>query len=186
MCRRINKPALKPIYILNMKIIKSTALLFWGILLFSCNDNKINASVQAHIDSLNMKIQMKSDSLSQLETNKTRVANFYQELFGNKDSTAIDRYIGSTYIQHNPALPDGKEALKKGVAIWFKGQPKEKVDIQHLGADGNLVYIHTKAKMGPKTVSVIDIFRIENGKIVEHWDVLQDVPVKSANPHPMF
>lgn len=169
-----------------MKIIKSILLVLFGILLFSCNNNEVNASMQTHIDSLNMKIQMLSDSLNQLETNKTLVANFYQELFGNKDSAAIDKYIGSTYIQHNPALPDGKEALKKGVAVWFKGQPKEKVDIQHLGADGNLVYIHTKAKMGPKTVSVIDIFRIENGKIVEHWDVLQDVPIKSANPHPMF
>jgi predicted SnoaL-like aldol condensation-catalyzing enzyme len=156
------------------------------MLQYACNMHEVDASVQSHVDSLNMKIQMLSDSLSRLETNKRLVANFYQELFGDKDSTAIDRYIGTEYIQHNPALPDGKEALKKGVAVWFKGQEKERVDIQHLGADGNLVYIHTRAKMGPKIVSVIDIFRIENGKIVEHWDVLQDVPVKSANPHPMF
>ena len=58
--------------------------------------------------------------------------------------------------------------------------------IQHLNAEGDFVYIHTKSKMGPKTVSIIDVFRIENGKIAEHWDVIQEVPEKSANPHPMF
>src|SRR6476619_7205338 len=98
-----------------MNIMKPTLVALFGMLLFSCNRHEVDASVQAHVDSLNMKIQMLSDSLSQLETNKRLVANFYQELFGNKDSTAIDRYIGNTYIQHNPALPDGKEALKKGV-----------------------------------------------------------------------
>jgi predicted SnoaL-like aldol condensation-catalyzing enzyme len=83
-------------------------------------------------------------------------------------------------------LPDGKDALKQGFAQWFKDAPKEEIDIQHIGADGDLVYIHTRAKMGGKTASIIDIFRIENGKIAEHWDVIQEVPEKSANPHPMF
>lgn len=133
--------------------------------------------------------QTKSDcekKFQQLESNKAMVVKFYQELFGDKDASAIDRYIGNTYIQHNPALPDGKEALSNAVKEWFKGAPKEKVDFQHIAADGDLVYLHIRSKHGNKVTAIVDIFRIENGKIVEHWDVIQEVPEKSANPHPMF
>jgi predicted SnoaL-like aldol condensation-catalyzing enzyme len=138
------------------------------------------------IDSLTQQITLLTDSQNLEDINKKMVADFYQQLFGDKDTTAIDRYIGDIYIQHNPALPDGKEALKNAVSQWFKGAPKEKINIQHLAADGDLVYIHTKTQSGNKTSSVLDIFRIEKGKIVEHWDVIQDVPEKSANAHPMF
>lgn len=121
-----------------------------------------------------------------LEHNKKMVAEFYQKLFGDKDINSINEYIGDVYIQHNPYVADGKQALIKACKQWFKGEPKEKIDIQHIAADGNLVFIHTKSHEGSKTLSVIDIFRIENGKIVEHWDVAQAVPEKAANSHPMF
>ena len=131
-----------------------------------------------------------ADSLSKqatmLSLNKKMVAEFYQEFFGDKNIAALDKYLAPNYIQHNPGLPDGREALRQGATVWFKGAPKTKIDIQHLSADGDLVYIHTKSKMGDKTNSVIDIFRIEDGKIAEHWDVIQEVPEKSPNPHPMF
>jgi len=154
--------------------------------LFSCNSHDVNPAAQMTIDSLNMQVKSLRDSLNQNASNKKMVADFYQALFGDKNPTVIDQYIADTYIQHNPALPDGKEALKQGVAVWFKGQPKDTVDVKHLGADGNFVYIHTKSKMGNKTVSILDIFRLENGKIAEHWDIIQEVPAKSANAHPMF
>src|SRR5450432_39617 len=171
--------------------MKSILPVFLTIAVFSfsvisCNNKEVNATSQAQIDSLTMQVKSLRDSLNQTITNKKMVADFYQELFGDKNVGAIDQYIGDTYIQHNPALPDGKDALKKGVAVWFKGQPKDTVDVKHLGADGNLVYIHTKSKMGNKTYSILDIFRVENGKIAEHWDILQEVPAKSANSHPMF
>jgi len=149
-----------------------------AIALASCG-NQAAENVQATADSL-------SRQATQLSLNKKMVAEFYQEFFGDKNIAAADQYLADNYIQHNPALPDGKAALKDGATLWFKGAPKTKIDIQHLSADGNLVYIHTKSKMGDKTISVIDIFRIENGKIAEHWDVIQEVPAKSANNHPMF
>lgn len=118
--------------------------------------------------------------------NKKLVAEFYQKLFGDKNLDAIDEYIVDDYIQHNPMAADGKQALKDVLKKWFVNAPKEKIDIQHLGADGDFVYIHLRSKMGTKTVSVIDIFRLKDNKIVEHWDVIQEVPEKSANNHPMF
>lgn len=120
------------------------------------------------------------------EANKKMVVEFYQQLFGDKNPDAINKYIGDKYIQHNPGLPDGKEALLNAVKTWFKDAPKEKVDFQHVAADGDLVFLHVKSKSGPKVRAIVDIFRIENGKIVEHWDVIQEVPEKSANDHPMF
>jgi predicted SnoaL-like aldol condensation-catalyzing enzyme len=153
----------------------------------SCNNNnEVNPATQVTIDSLNMQIKSLKDSLNQNALNKKMIADFYQALFGDKNQAVIDQYVADTYIQHNPSLPDGREALKKGVAVWFKGQPKDTVDVRHLGADGNFVYIHTKSKMGNKTYSILDIFRLENGKIAEHWDIMQEVPAKSANAHPMF
>jgi predicted SnoaL-like aldol condensation-catalyzing enzyme len=137
-------------------------------------------------DSTKKKISLLEDTLRLQKFNKKLVADFYQQLFGDKDISAIDRYVADDYIQHNPGLKDGKEALKLGASQWFKGAPKEKINIQHLSAEGNLVYIHTKTSRGPKVVSVLDIFRVENGKILEHWDIIQEVPEKSENAHPMF
>ena len=174
----------------NKKMSKAKLTLLslasFTILLFSCNSKDSGTTTQGNVDSINKQIQTFSDNQKQTEVNKKLVADFYQELFGDKEVNSIDKYIGETYIQHNPSVADGKEALKKGVTEWFKGAPKEKIDIQHLNAEGNFVYIHTKGKRGAATVSIIDIFRLENGKIVEHWDVSQEVPEKSANAHPMF
>jgi predicted SnoaL-like aldol condensation-catalyzing enzyme len=155
--------------------------------LSSCSKQKAKSdSEKAHADSLASEVAMLRSVDQQLEENKKLVANLYQEVFGDKNIDAVDKYIGDNYIQHNPAVADGKEALKAALKVWFKDAPKEKIDIQHIGADGNFVYIHTKSRQGNKTISVMDIFRIDGSKIVEHWDVMQEVPAKAANDHPMF
>ncbi|RWY52461.1 nuclear transport factor 2 family protein [Mucilaginibacter gilvus] len=161
-----------------MKKLIPALFILASVVIISCN-NKGAETEKATADSL-------SKAATQLSLNKKMVAEFYQEFFGDKNIGALDKYLAENYIQHNPALPDGREALRQGATLWFKGAPKTKIDIQHLAADGNFVYIHLKSKMGDKVSSVIDIFRIENGKIAEHWDVIQDVPEKSANAHPMF
>lgn len=119
--------------------------------------------------------------------NKRIVLDFYQQMFGDKDLSAVDRFIAPEYIQHNPAVADGAAAFKAAASKWFEGQPKTKIDVQHIASDGDLVFIDLKNKNADGSLkSTIDIFRLENGKIVEHWDTQQDVPKESANSHPMF
>lgn len=119
--------------------------------------------------------------------NKRIVLDFYQQMFGDKDLSAVDKYIAPEYIQHNPEVADGAAAFKSAAAKWFEGQPKTKVDVQRIASDGDLVFIHIKNKKPDGSlISTIDIFRLEDGKIVEHWDAQQDVPKQSANKHPMF
>jgi predicted SnoaL-like aldol condensation-catalyzing enzyme len=121
------------------------------------------------------------------ERNKKIVVEFYQKLFGDKDISVIDQYIVEDYIQHNPIAADGRQPLKDIAVKWIANQPKTKVDFQKVVADGDLVILHIKSKsFTGKDMSLIDIFRLKNGKIVEHWDIMQEVPEKSANPHPMF
>jgi predicted SnoaL-like aldol condensation-catalyzing enzyme len=121
------------------------------------------------------------------EKNKKIVVEFYQKLFGDKDVSVIDQYLVDDYIQHNPGVADGRQALKDIAAKWLANQPKSTVDFQKVAADGDLVFLHIKTKSNSgKDVSLIDIFRLKEGKIVEHWDIMQEVPEKSANPHPMF
>ncbi|WP_413532118.1 ester cyclase [Empedobacter brevis] len=124
---------------------------------------------------------------SEIESNKKVVLDFYQQMFGDKDLTAVDKYIATEYIQHNPEVADGAAAFKKAAESWFKGAPKTKIDVQHIAAEGDLVFLHVK-DINPdgSLKSVIDIFRLKDGKIVEHWDVQQDVPKEAANEHPMF
>jgi len=117
------------------------------------------------------------------ERNKRIVLRFYQELFGDKDLTAIDRYISAAeYIQHNPTVADGSVAFKTAATTWFQGASKVKVDIRRVAADGDLVWVHVK----DGNQAIVDIFRLSCGKIVEHWDVIQNIPSSAANTHPMF
>lgn len=153
------------------------------ILLLGCGEKRVTGT--GSVDSLHS-VQLRLASGRQEETNKKLVLDMYQELFGDKDVASIDKYIDEQYIQHNPILPDGRDTLKKAAAVWFKGASKEKIDVRHIAADDDLVFIHTRSARGKDVLSIIDIYRIENNKIVEHWDVIQAVPERSANPHPMF
>ncbi|WP_027168159.1 nuclear transport factor 2 family protein [Mesorhizobium sp. WSM3224] len=123
------------------------------------------------------------------QKNKALVLKAYQALFGDHDLTALDRYWAEAYIQHNPTMTDGRDSVKKllesmGVANW----PKQRVDFKRVIAEGDLVMTEVvQPKMGdmPETV-IVDIFRVEGGKIAEHWDVMQPVPANPANKRPMY
>lgn len=123
--------------------------------------------------------------MADLERNKQTVVEFYELAFnGKQPEQAVEKYVGNEYIQHNPQAPDGPEAF-----IGFvKAFPEASVDIRRVIAEGDIVVTHSLLKFTPDdsgTVAV-DLFRLEEGKVVEHWDVLQPFPEESANPHPMF
>ena len=125
----------------------------------------------------------------QAAANKALVLKAYQALFGDHDLTALDRYWAKDYIQHNPSMGDGTEAVKQFVEkIGLLKGPKSKVEFLRVAAEGDLVFVQTRTpKMGDAPEMVyVDIFRVEKGKIAEHWDVIQAVPADAVNKRPMY
>lgn len=126
---------------------------------------------------------------NQATANKALVLKAYQELFGDHDLTALDRYWAKDYIQHNPALGDGPAAVKQFIEkLGIFNGPKGKVEFLRVAADGDLVFVHIRQPATPYSpeMVIVDIFRVANGKIAEHWDVMQAVPAERANPRPMY
>ncbi len=124
-----------------------------------------------------------------MERNKKSALEFYDLAINKRDYEAASKYIGSGYKQHNPLVADGKEGFKAFLAMLRKDFPKSHSEVKRVFADGNYVIIHVHSVRVPNTPgrAIFDCFRFdENGKIVEHWDAIQDIPVKSANPNGMF
>jgi len=123
------------------------------------------------------------------ETNKQTVLAYYNTAFNEKrPAEAVEKYGGSHYIQHNPQVPDGFEAFVEFVEGFTTQFPQLSVDFYRTVAEGDLVVTHSLLKTSPEDrgSAAADFFRLEDGKIVEHWDVLQPVPESAANDHPMF
>ncbi|MFK7997366.1 MAG: nuclear transport factor 2 family protein [Granulosicoccus sp.] len=122
--------------------------------------------------------------------NKELVTNFYNEVVLNAGYEKLDTFVGETYIQHNPDIADGKEALRdllKSLVPEVKsGGPLG--EIVRVIAEENMVALHVKfySWPGENGGAVMDIFRVEDGKIIEHWDVVQAIPDTFANSNGMF
>jgi predicted SnoaL-like aldol condensation-catalyzing enzyme len=127
--------------------------------------------------------------MADLDENKRVVKAYYEQAFNDGDPEgAVERYVGDRYVQHNPQAADGAEAFI-GFVRWYRGQfPQLHLDIKRMIAEDDLVVTHSHITTSPddRGTAVVDIFRVENGKVVEHWDVVQPIPEEAANSNTMF
>ncbi|MGW1718269.1 nuclear transport factor 2 family protein [Streptomyces sp. NPDC002156] len=120
--------------------------------------------------------------------NKRLVTKAFDRLIVDKDLSALNVYWGSEYHQHNPGIADGVAGVREGLGAYFRAFPELAVSRKRVVAEGDLVAVHSHyvSAPGERGQAVVDLFRVRGGKIVEHWDVLQDVPATSANDNTMF
>jgi predicted SnoaL-like aldol condensation-catalyzing enzyme len=132
---------------------------------------------------------MSNNDASLTAANKKIAVDFFDMLLvDKKPKEAFEKYAGQNYIQHNPVAADGHEPAIRFLSDWFAKNPRAIIQIKRVVAEGDIVAIHHHMRTSPEArgSAAVDIFRIENGAVVEHWDVVQPIPEKSANPHPMF
>jgi len=122
------------------------------------------------------------------EANRKVVLEFYERGLNQKDAEGAIALMGDRYVQHNPNAADGAEGFRKFIAFLREKFPNSKSEIKRSFVDGDYVILHVHAVREPGTrgSAIVDIFKLENGKIVEHWDAVQPIPETSANNNGMF
>ncbi|MGF6311482.1 putative SnoaL-like aldol condensation-catalyzing enzyme [Bradyrhizobium sp. i1.8.4] len=131
---------------------------------------------------------MAATSDAQQEANRKAVLAFYEKGLNQKDADAALAYVGNRYVQHNPGAADGPEGFRKFIGFLREKFPNSHSEIKRSFVDGDYVILHVHAVREPGTRgnAIVDIFKLEDGKIVEHWDVAQPVPENPANNNTMF
>jgi predicted SnoaL-like aldol condensation-catalyzing enzyme len=129
-----------------------------------------------------------SAETAQEKANKQNVIEFYNKALNDKDFAAASKYLGNRYTQHNPTAKDGPEGLKGFIDFLRDKFPQSHSEIVQAFADGDYVILHVRSIRTPGTAgrAIFDLFKLEKGKVVEHWDAVQDIPASSANANGMF
>ncbi|MBU2946684.1 ester cyclase [Zobellia uliginosa] len=172
-----------------MKKIQLSIIVLGTFLLASCTDNSAESKkLNENISRLETQISTQKEEKATLEANKKLVTDFYQDLFGNQNYQNMDKYVGPVYVQHNPNVADGREALQKMLPIWFKDTPKYKLNFNLVIAEKDLVFVQVITEKDGNRTSTMDVFRVTDGKISEHWDAFNTFNAgdKSANDNPLF
>lgn len=112
------------------------------------------------------------------------VLRFYDAALNEKNPDKARTFLGDKYIQHNPYVPDGIEAFLKFIKYRRDKYPNARNEVKRVIAEGDLVVLHVHSVVIPGSPGrqIVDIFRVESGKVVEHWDVIQEIPVALFPP----
>ena len=123
-----------------------------------------------------------------LNQNKKNVISFYNMAYNGNPREAVELFVGSEYIQHNPLVGDGKEPFIEYFERMATEYPNKSIEFVRAVAEGNLVALHThQVWPGNEEYVTMDFFRFDDlGKIVEHWDSMQQIPDGSANNNTMY
>ena len=118
------------------------------------------------------------------EKNKEVIRNFYQEFFNDHIVESADKYVREDYIQHNPGVDQGREALKRAFGEKFAEHPEFRLNIQMMIAEKDKIAVYLKNidPQGNTKCRVVDIYRLEDGMLAEHWDVHDQVQPESGQP----
>lgn len=116
------------------------------------------------------------------------VLKFYQAAINDKDFAEAAKFLGPVYRQHNPRAGDGAEGLKAFIAHLKQDVPTYHSEVKRVFSDRGhvILHVHNRATPDSRGAAIIDIFRLEHGKIVEHWDVRQDIPESTASGNPVL
>jgi len=122
------------------------------------------------------------------QANLDRVLAMYREVLMAMNPDEVDRFLSPRYVQHSSLAEPGLASLKRFLAQVRKESPDARQTIHRAFVDGDHVIVHVHVVRWPDDpgLAVVDIFRCESGEIVEHWDVIQEVPAQPINPNGMF